>query len=242
MKKLIWLMLLLIVPNVGLGANDICVHLNGGDDVAYIDEVNTMEIWVANDIDLRVLQFAMEVCWPSSNTHWAWLMSYGSNPPFNRHGDAVDHLVLFASAQAFDDISCETFAAGGTGIMPSHDLPPGSSRLCYSLKFALMSESEHVDGLQVQPYAYFAGANWFFQRTNGSTFAPDFCGETVGSINNPTATPVTFSIVNRSSSGVCGDVNCDGTANITDAVYLIQYIFGGGPAPCDPDDDGVPDC
>jgi hypothetical protein len=39
-----------------------------------------------------------------------------------------------------------------------------------------------------------------------------------------------------------GDANCDGTANITDAVYLITYIFGGGPPPCDPDDDGVPDC
>ena len=39
-----------------------------------------------------------------------------------------------------------------------------------------------------------------------------------------------------------GDANCDGIPNITDAVYLIQYIFGGGPVPCDPDDDGVPDC
>jgi hypothetical protein len=39
-----------------------------------------------------------------------------------------------------------------------------------------------------------------------------------------------------------GDANCDGTVNVTDAVYLIQYIFNGGPDPCDPDDDGVPDC
>ena len=30
---------------------------------------------------------------------------------------------------------------------------------------------------------------------------------------------------------VCGDCNADGTANITDAVYLITYIFGGGPPP-----------
>ena len=29
----------------------------------------------------------------------------------------------------------------------------------------------------------------------------------------------------------CGDCNADGTANITDAVYLITYIFGGGPPP-----------
>ena len=28
-----------------------------------------------------------------------------------------------------------------------------------------------------------------------------------------------------------GDCNCSGNVNISDAVYLIQYIFGGGPAP-----------
>lgn len=32
-------------------------------------------------------------------------------------------------------------------------------------------------------------------------------------------------------SYVCGDANLDDLANITDAVYLIQYIFSGGPAP-----------
>jgi hypothetical protein len=30
---------------------------------------------------------------------------------------------------------------------------------------------------------------------------------------------------------VCGDANGDGFIDISDAVYLIQYIFGGGPVP-----------
>jgi hypothetical protein len=30
--------------------------------------------------------------------------------------------------------------------------------------------------------------------------------------------------------------------NVSDAVYLIAYVFGGGPGPCDPDGNGVPDC
>lgn len=30
---------------------------------------------------------------------------------------------------------------------------------------------------------------------------------------------------------ICGDANADGVANITDAVYLIQYIFADGPPP-----------
>jgi len=29
-----------------------------------------------------------------------------------------------------------------------------------------------------------------------------------------------------------GDVNCDGTLNISDPVYLIQYLFQRGPEPC----------
>ena len=32
-------------------------------------------------------------------------------------------------------------------------------------------------------------------------------------------------------SYICGDANSDGNVNISDAVYLIQYIFAGGPAP-----------
>ncbi len=40
---------------------------------------------------------------------------------------------------------------------------------------------------------------------------------------------------------VCGDADSKGTVNITDAVYLINYIFAYGPAP-DPMDSGDVDC
>ena len=42
--------------------------------------------------------------------------------------------------------------------------------------------------------------------------------------------------------GTIGDANCDGSINISDAVYLIAFIFSGGHRPGDPDGDGVPDC
>jgi hypothetical protein len=41
---------------------------------------------------------------------------------------------------------------------------------------------------------------------------------------------------------VAGDVNCDGTCNVSDAVAIINYVFIGGYDPCDPNDDGIPDC
>ncbi len=40
---------------------------------------------------------------------------------------------------------------------------------------------------------------------------------------------------------ICGDANADGTVNITDAVYLITYIFAGGPPP-DPYEAGDANC
>ncbi len=45
-------------------------------------------------------------------------------------------------------------------------------------------------------------------------------------------------------NGVCGDADSDGLISVSDVVFLITYIFGGGPAPStlregDPNNDGV---
>jgi len=37
------------------------------------------------------------------------------------------------------------------------------------------------------------------------------------------------------SAGLNGDSDCSGSVDIDDVVYLIAYIFTGGPAPCSPD-------
>jgi hypothetical protein len=39
-----------------------------------------------------------------------------------------------------------------------------------------------------------------------------------------------------------GDVNCDGVVNGADVVYILNWLFRNGPNPCDPDNDGIPDC
>ena len=46
-----------------------------------------------------------------------------------------------------------------------------------------------------------------------------------------------FAVLAVSASGdvySTGDPNCSGSVDIDDVVYLIAYIFGGGPAPCNP--------
>ena len=37
--------------------------------------------------------------------------------------------------------------------------------------------------------------------------------------------------VSQACQGMCGDTNADGKVNVSDAVYLINYTFGGGPPP-----------
>ncbi len=57
---------------------------------------------------------------------------------------------------------------------------------------------------------------------------------------------ITFTEMSVSSGGCCdtpGDANDDGSANVGDAVYLISYIFKGGPAPiCLDEGDANGDC
>ena len=44
------------------------------------------------------------------------------------------------------------------------------------------------------------------------------------------------------SKPVCGDLDCAGGIDIADLVLLVDYMFNQGPAPCDPDGDGSPNC
>ncbi len=41
----------------------------------------------------------------------------------------------------------------------------------------------------------------------------------------------TYTLYVNEGSTIVGDVNLDGTVNISDAVYIINYVFAGGPEP-----------
>ena len=53
--------------------------------------------------------------------------------------------------------------------------------------------------------------------------------ESVEASNSPYPIEVIFDV--NSCLGMCGDANNDGTFNISDAVWIIGYIFVGGPQP-----------
>ena len=39
-----------------------------------------------------------------------------------------------------------------------------------------------------------------------------------------------------------GDVDCSDEIELEDVIFLLNYIFATGFAPCDPDGDGMPEC
>ncbi len=223
----------------GFGNGDICVHLNGGADVAYFGVDNTLEIWIANDADLRTLQFSFIVCWPVPGTMWSWDLGYGDDPPVMRHGDASENLPLVVHQEAFDNISCDAFLIAATApVYPVDALPAGSSRLCYSLRFQVLNPML-AGTIVIMPYSYMPANNWFFQEES-SSYPPDFCGQVIDDMEDPTADPIVF-LITMPPPYTCGDADGSGAVDIDDVVYLIAYIFSGGPEPV-PYESGDADC
>lgn len=83
----------------------------------------------------------------------------------------------------------------------------------------------------------------FSGQRQSITFSPWLIPADIGVTYNVTVTAtlggdeslgnneITKVIMSSETSYVCGDANGDGSANVGDAVYLIAYIFSGGPTP-----------
>jgi hypothetical protein len=52
-----------------------------------------------------------------------------------------------------------------------------------------------------------------------------------GAVNSPITITVKLEISEGGCEGICGDANSDATVNVSDAVYIINYVFVGGGAP-----------
>jgi hypothetical protein len=184
-----------------------------------------MEVWVANDDLLGSLSTGLEI---SFSTSLSWDMSYGSHTPVNEEGRAIGVWNLgggFTSVQDFDNISPDHVFWYGVA-MPGSGLPAGPTELCYSMIFDVPPEvAEAEAGICVTPYFYPAAGTWSFYD-NGGSYPPDFCGQEVPSETDPVADPVCFDV-----KVLCGDADASGFVNITDCVYLLSFIFGGGPEP-----------
>jgi hypothetical protein len=50
-------------------------------------------------------------------------------------------------------------------------------------------------------------------------------------LDPPNAAEIVYSFVTTAGSYICGDANSDETVNVSDAVYIINYVFAGGEPP-----------
>lgn len=223
----LWVSFGIVGATFGYGNGDVTIHLNGGDDIAYVGEINTLEIWIANDADLSTITPAFEITFSTGLT---WEMGYGDHAPVNEEGRAVGRFDLTGLVvnNDFDDTSPDHVVI--KGVAWTNPLPAGPSAKCYTLQFYIPpTEPGAEDGISIVPYVYPPVDFWSFQDDMGA-YPPDFNGTPVASQSDPVAPPATFDVVRRT---ICGDSNCDGTRNISDAVHIINWIFKGGPAPCE---------
>jgi hypothetical protein len=244
MKSVTVLLMLLVSSHLcyGYGTGDVTVILNGGANVVYGGAFNTLEIWIANDARLNGESSGFEFYWPTQ-VMIVWNTFYGSSPPVQEHGDAIGAWILggLNSVDDFSSIGSPDHIMFGGASMPPYGLPPNSSRLCYSLTFVCIAPpGTIVNGFCVEPYFYPPAGSWTFTDDQGG-YAPDFCGTPTGSETSPVGL-ICFDITDPPPMSLAGDLNCDGLVDIDDVVYMVAYIFLGGPPPKDPNNDGVPDC
>jgi hypothetical protein len=67
-----------------------------------------------------------------------------------------------------------------------------------------------------------------------------YSGQVTVTSNDPTTPTAVIPVAVTVTEYVCGDANGDGMVNLADAVYVINYVFTGGPAP-EPLDSGDAD-
>ena len=220
---------------------NVSVRLNGGSadsNKVFIGKTNRLEILISNSANLTALGMCFQV---TSTAPYTWARPYGNRPSggsaiVQEHGPAIGLFADLGGVNIFDHINSATPDTFGLGGCCSPELPLSATlQLCYSLKFTVSaSATPHPGGFcidNVWNSSIPGGYDWTFVASGGGgAIAPTFQGNANSSSTNPSAPAVCFDIVVPTIQN--GDVNCDGRISVSDPVYLINYIFGGGPAPC----------
>ncbi len=152
-------------------------------------------------------------------------------------GDICDNCLSTPNLQQYDENHDGTGdACDGNLHIESYVLPGGLLGIPYSYQFWA------VGGTPPYSWTHLGGdlpsGCVFNEGTNGTiTGTPDFSATfpftvVVQDAGGPAKKDtVNVSITISDPPYICGDPNHSGNVNISDVVYLINYIFSGGPAP-----------
>ncbi len=204
-------------PPLGAG-NEVWVDV---PDKVYVGQEVELPVYIANDDDLAWFSLGMKAV-SAGGAQWDWV--FQSEPPWSDPEDSImislnhdsrfwgDNLEFSGFAWGFCDVSiCEFEFDGLSGTPPN--VPAGPLEHAYTIHLRPTAPGTIVvDTAEWPP----ATDQWHFGLAGAGNIRPAWSG------------PFHFTVVEAPK----GDVNCDGTANVADAVYIINWIFKDGPEPC----------
>jgi hypothetical protein len=220
MKILKFLLAVMLISSLAMSATDIEVHINYPSDSVYIGSYNKLEIWIENTDTILAMSLGFEYSGTAGTIMWD--LDYGIIPPANIENDARGVWQWIQQNRGFEDNALpDTLLVGGV-YLPNYfaGLPPNSARGCVSLYFYIPDGESPgqfcVDNIYVPP-----AGEWLVEEGPGP-YPPSYSGCPETSTSNPTCPAVCFPVA--TTARICGDVNEDLVTNLSDAVYLINYI------------------
>jgi hypothetical protein len=240
----VWIAILISFEQsvLGSGVGDVTIKLNGGANVAYIGQVNTIEIWITNDAQLNLISTCYKI---DINQPYTWVKPYGTRPPalpvIMEHNDAVGRFDQTGGLNAIDHIyntKPDTIHFNGSAVnnkLPVHI----TSTLCYTMRFNLSSLAvPTVGGVCIDNVVYPPSGYWAFG--DGVNYPPTFQGVANANVANPTAPAVCFDIVQPSNvppvfsncpsqinGAICALLEYDFNAFDPDSTAVTYAIFQG---------------
>jgi hypothetical protein len=202
-------------PPLGAG-NEVWVDV---PDTVYVGQEVEIKVYMANSGTVQAFVSAFQI-YSSDADEWDWVVQPPSEWDFMGEINIVSHVGGFRlweylpsrlgewgpvdSQLAIFDVSA------GTYYEPWG--PPGPLEHAYTIHI----RPTKTGTICIDSSDFWAADDmWIYFGSEGSSF-PAWNGPFCMTVAEP---PL-------------GDVNCDGAGNLGDAVYIINWIFKGGPDPC----------